>query len=67
LLFVFASFSAISQTKKRLPGLIDEVEIIIDPYGVPHIYAKNEKDMFFAQGFQAATDRLFQFELWRRQ
>ena len=64
---IFLFLNAFSQDKKILPGLIDNVEIITDPYGVSHIYAKNENDMFFAQGFQAASDRLFQFELWRRQ
>jgi penicillin amidase len=42
------------------------VEILIDRWGVPHIYAKNEADLFFAQGFNAARDRLFQIDLWRR-
>jgi len=60
-------FSAFSQKIGKLSGLQEEVEIMIDPFGVPHIYAKNENDMFFAQGFQAASDRLFQFEMWRRQ
>jgi len=41
-------------------------EILIDHWGVPHIYAKNEADLFFAQGFNAARDRLFQIDLWRR-
>ena len=36
-------------------------------WGIAHIYAENESDLFFAQGFNAARDRLFQFELWRRQ
>ena len=31
-----------------------------------HIYAKNADDLFFAQGFVAAQDRLFQIDLWRR-
>ncbi len=48
-------------------GLKEPVEIIIDQWGVPHIYAQNEEDLFFAQGFHAAKDRLFQFEIWRRQ
>lgn len=48
-------------------GLHDEVEIFRDSIGINHIYAKNEHDLFFAQGYAAATDRLFQFELWRRQ
>ncbi len=37
-----------------------------DTWGVPHIYAKNADDLFFAQGFIAAQDRLFQLDLWRR-
>jgi penicillin amidase len=49
------------------PGVAEPVEILIDRWGVPHIYARNEHDLFFAQGFQAARDRLFQFEVWRRQ
>jgi penicillin G amidase len=49
-----------------LPHLQQPVEILIDHWGVPHIYAKNEADLFFAQGFSAARDRLFQMDLWRR-
>ncbi len=49
-----------------LPTLRQPVEILIDRWGVPHIYARNEADLFFAQGFNAARDRLFQIDLWRR-
>ncbi|MBK9170756.1 MAG: penicillin acylase family protein [Bryobacterales bacterium] len=49
-----------------LPGLRDSVEILRDKWGVPHIYAKNQDDLFFAQGYVAARDRLFQIDLWRR-
>jgi penicillin amidase len=49
-----------------LPNLRQPVEILIDHWGVPHIYAKNEADLFVAQGFNAARDRLFQIDLWRR-
>src|SRR5215472_6829210 len=49
-----------------LSGLRQPVEILIDRWGVPHIYARNEADLFFAQGFNAARDRLFQIDLWRR-
>ena len=38
-----------------------------DKYGINHIYATNQKDLFFMQGYLAAKDRLFQFEIWRRQ
>jgi penicillin amidase len=51
----------------HVPGLIDEVEVIRDEAGINHIYARNQHDLFFAQGYCAARDRLFQFEIWRRQ
>jgi penicillin amidase len=50
-----------------MPGLGAPVEILRDRWGINHIYAQNEADLFFAQGYAAARDRLFQFELWRRQ
>ncbi|MEW5986224.1 MAG: penicillin acylase family protein [Chloroflexota bacterium] len=49
-----------------LPGLSDQVEIIRDRWGVPHIYAGNNHDLFLAQGFVHAQDRLWQMELNRR-
>jgi penicillin amidase len=53
----------------RLPieGLLQPVEIIKDRWGIAHIYAQNQDDLFFAQGFNVASDRLFQLEIWRRQ
>lgn len=50
-----------------LEGLQEPVEIIRDEWGINHIYAQNQHDLFFAQGYAAAKDRLFQFEIWRRQ
>ena len=52
---------------QKIPGLQQPVEIIRDRWGINHIYAQNEHDLFFAQGYSAAQDRLFQLELWRRQ
>ena len=49
-----------------LPGLHEQVEVFRDPYGVPHIYATNEHDLFMAQGFVHAQDRFWQMEFWRR-
>src|SRR5215472_2650218 len=60
------SQSTIPSETITLPSLRQPVEILIDHWGVPHIYAKNETDLFFAQGFNAARDRLFQIDLWRR-
>src|SRR6266699_3655186 len=54
-------------SSEKLPGLTQPVEIIKDRWGISHIYARNENDLFFAQGYNAARDRLFQLELWRRQ
>ena len=51
----------------RIEALKEPVEILIDNWGIAHIYAANESDLFFAQGFNAARDRLFQLEMWRRQ
>src|SRR5580692_5403046 len=51
---------------ERAPGLHARVEILRDKWGVPHIYAANSDDLFFAQGWIAAKDRLFQIDLWRR-
>jgi penicillin amidase len=50
----------------HLQGLHKPVEIIIDCYGVPHIYAENEDDLYFAQGYVHAQERLWQMELNRR-
>ena len=60
---LFYSCTNISQ----LDGLTDEVEVLRDKYGINHIYANNQNDLFFMQGYLAAKDRLFQFEIWRRQ
>jgi len=68
LLCVAISSSSFAQsTEIKTAGLQQSVEIIRDAYGINHIYAQNEHDLFFAQGYCAAKDRLFQFELWRRQ
>lgn len=47
-------------------GLTASVRVVRDRSGVPHIYAANDADLFFAQGFVQAQDRLFQMDLWRR-
>jgi penicillin G amidase len=47
-------------------GLQAPVEVIRDEWGIPHIYAQNTHDLFFAQGYVMAQDRLWQMEMWRR-
>src|SRR5436189_5209225 len=49
-----------------LQGLHELVEVITDRYGVPHIYAQNEDDLFFAQGYVHAYERLWQMDFNRR-
>ncbi len=50
----------------RLRGLKSEVTVVRDRWGIAHIYAANTDDLFFAQGFVAAQDRLWQMDMWRR-
>jgi len=50
----------------QIPGLTNDVEVVRDQWGVPHIYAKTVDDLFTAQGYVMAQDRLWQMEIWRR-
>ncbi len=47
-------------------GLSASAEIIVDRWGIPHIRAESLDDLFFVQGFNAARDRLWQIDLWRK-
>ncbi|PSL00534.1 penicillin amidase [Murinocardiopsis flavida] len=49
-----------------LKGLAESARIVVDDWGVPHIYAQSKRDAFFAQGMNAARDRLFQIDLQRK-
>ena len=60
-----ASISQI-EGELTLEGLQEPVEVIRDRHGIPHIYAQNTDDLFFAQGYVMAQDRLWQMDLWRR-
>jgi len=57
---------SVIQGTLKVPGLQHSVKVLRDRWGVAHIYAQNQHDLFFAQGFVAAQDRLFQMELWKR-
>ncbi|MGD6870631.1 penicillin acylase family protein [Sutcliffiella horikoshii] len=48
-------------------GLIEVVSVYRDEAGIPHIEAENQHDLFFAQGYVTAQDRIFQMDLSRRQ
>ncbi|MBI1763894.1 MAG: penicillin acylase family protein [Acidobacteria bacterium] len=60
--------AALAQTSGtlKLAGLQKPVRVLRDDWGIAHIYAETQDDLFFAQGFSAAQDRLWQLDLWRR-
>jgi penicillin amidase len=69
------SFDVVAQQKPEnqpatktlaLPGLHDRVTVRRDERGIPYIDAKNEADLYFAQGYVTASDRLWQMDLLRR-
>jgi penicillin amidase len=55
------------KARLEIKGLREPVEILKDKWGMAHIFAGNPHDLFFAQGFNVASDRLFQLEMWRCQ
>jgi penicillin amidase len=57
---------AVVSGKLPVQGLREPVRVLRDKWGVAHVYAHNQHDLFFAQGVVAAQDRLFQMELWKR-
>ncbi|MDX5630210.1 MULTISPECIES: penicillin acylase family protein [unclassified Brenneria] len=57
---------AIDTETLSLPGLKAACELRIDRWGISHIRADNQQDLFFAQGVNAARDRLWQLDLWRK-
>lgn len=58
--------SAVVREARSVAGLEQPAEIIIDHWGVPHIYAGTDRDALFLQGYNAARDRLWQIDLWRK-
>lgn len=68
-LFPLATLGAASPAPsedRTVAGLTAAAEIVIDHSGVAHIYAGNERDAYFLQGYNAARDRLWQIDLWRK-
>jgi penicillin G amidase len=52
--------------QSQIAGLAAPAEIILDHWGIAHIYAASPRDAFFLQGYNAARDRLWQMDLWRK-
>ena len=61
-----AAKESFTETRVAVSGLKAKTEILVDRWGVGHIFAGNSSDAFFAQGWNAARDRLWQMDLWRR-
>jgi penicillin amidase len=60
------SKKAVRSGNMTLPGLAGPVDVRFDTFAVPHIYAKNETDVYYALGYVHAQERLFHMELLRR-
>ena len=58
--------TAVRQQHWPVQGLKAPADIIVDQWGVAHIFAANTNDAFFLQGYNAARDRLWQIDLWRK-
>jgi penicillin amidase len=61
-----AQSTAARHEASAVQGLGAPAQIIVDHWGVPHIYAASSRDAFFLQGWNAARDRLWQIDLWRK-
>ena len=55
-----------AETSFVVPGLVAPVSIDVDRWGIAHIRASGRSDLFLAQGFNVARDRLWQIDLWRK-
>jgi len=58
--------SAVSERNWTALGLNAPADIVIDHWGIAHIFAADIHDAFFLQGYNAARDRLWQIDLWRK-
>ena len=58
--------SAVRTSSHEVQGLQQPAELIVDQWGIPHIYAASTRDAIFLQGYNAARDRLWQIDLWRK-
>jgi penicillin amidase len=55
-----------TESEYRVPGLSTPADILLDAAGIAHIRAETRRDVFLAQGFNAARARLWQIDLWRK-
>jgi len=58
--------TTVKREARAVAGLNAPAQLIVDHWGVPHIFAASARDAFFLQGYNAARDRLWQIDLWRK-
>ena len=58
--------SAARVSSREVAGVESAARIVVDHWGIPHIFAASTHDAFFLQGYNAARDRLWQIDLWRK-
>jgi penicillin amidase len=63
---VAAASTAVRERNWQVAGLGAPADIVIDHWGIAHIFAASVRDAFFLQGYNAARDRLWQIDLWRK-
>jgi penicillin G amidase len=61
-----ATSTSVRERNWSVAGLTAPADIVIDHWGIAHIFAANVHDAFFLQGYNAARDRLWQIDLWRK-
>src|SRR5678816_2815815 len=66
LLCLFSATALGQQQAVQIKGIKDKITIYRDERGIPYIEAKNDEDLYFAQGYATASDRLWQMDLFRR-
>ena len=54
--------TSVGAAELNLPNVKNEVQIAYDSVGIPHIFAQNDEDLYYAQGYVTAADRLWQME-----
>jgi penicillin amidase len=66
LLFSFFNSRPEEKGKIAFSSLTSDVKVTRDRWGVPHFFAENDKDLFFAVGYIHAQERMWQMDLLRR-
>src|SRR6476619_5290028 len=66
LVCLFSSSALGQQNAVQIKGIKDKITIYRDERGIPYIEAQNDEDLYFAQGYATAADRLWQMDLFRR-